>query len=131
MASTQRCLNVIWRRQGALGKIGGLLLTPAAWGFSAIVGGRNWLYNHRWLTVHHPPITVISVGNLTVGGLEKPRSSCGWLISSGLGAEWEFSTGATKGAPQMTVVGTNGHPTATPEEVGDETVMLARLFPGW
>ena len=132
MTSTQRCLNVIWRRQGALGKIGGLLLTPAAWGFSAIVGGRNWLYNHRWLTVHHPPITVISVGNLTVGGTGKTPVVL-WLAHQLMARGYKVGilNRGYKGAhTQITVVGTNGHPTATPEEVGDETVMLARLFPG-
>lgn len=132
MTSAQRCLNAIWRRQGIWGKIGGFLLTPAAWGFSVVVGGRNWLYNQRWLAVHHPPITVISVGNLTVGGTGKTPVVL-WLAHQlrARGYKVGVLNRGYKGAQaHTTVVGTNGHPTATPEEVGDEAVLLARLFPG-
>jgi tetraacyldisaccharide 4'-kinase len=133
MTSAQRFIDAIWQRRGALGKIGGLALTPASWGFAAVVGGRNWLYDKRWLaTTHQPQLKVISVGNLTVGGTGKTPMVL-WLAQTLAARGYKvaiLSRGYTGVQTDVTVVGTDGQPQAMPYEVGDEAVMLARLFPG-
>ena len=47
------------------------LLWPFSVPYGAIVGARVWLYAHRWLKQKRLKGTVISVGNLTVGGTGK------------------------------------------------------------
>jgi len=47
------------------------LLTVAAVGYSIAVGLRNFLYSKGWLTIHRAKATVISIGNITVGGTGK------------------------------------------------------------
>lgn len=132
MQIPQRLIHRIWRRQGIGGWCGWMMLTPAAGLFSLIVRGRNYLYNRRWVAIHRPPLKVVSIGNLTVGGSGKTpvalwlahalteRGHCVGILTRGYRGK---NTG-------VTVVGTTGQPTATPDEVGDEAVMLARLFSG-
>src|SRR5215510_5909999 len=112
----------LWQRQGFLAGIGWLALTPLSLGFSVLVRGRNLLYDCRWFSVTQPTLKIISVGNLTVGGTGKTpvvlwiaqalqeRGHHVGIITRGYG-------GKNKG---LTVVGTSGNVTATPDEVGDE-----------
>src|SRR5690349_16452223 len=111
-AVAQRFIDAVWRRHGALGKIGGLALTPASWGFAVIVGGRNWLYNRRWLAAHQSPLKVISVGNLTAGGTGKTPVVL-WLAQAlaSRGHKVGILSRGYKGArAEVTVVGTDGQP---------------------
>lgn len=129
----QRLIHTIWRRQGFLGKLGWLALAPLSCGFSLIVRGRNQLYDRRWFpSTQLSPLKIISVGNLTVGGAGKTPTTL-WLAHalSSRGHKVGIITKGYKGnTTEVTVVGTNGRPLAIPDEVGDEAVMLARLFPG-
>lgn len=133
MTVSQHLIHRIWRRQGFLGKLGWYALAPVSCGFSLIVRGRNRLYDRRWLTsMQHPSLKIISVGNLTVGGTGKTPMVL-WLAHalSSRGHKVGILTKGYKGDnTEVTVVGTNGRPNATPDEVGDEAVMLARLFSG-
>src|SRR5919106_1217419 len=63
--------QAIWRRHGFWGTLGWFALAPLATGFSALVRGRNLLYDHQLLHITRPALKVISVGNLTVGGTGK------------------------------------------------------------
>jgi len=124
---------MIWQRQGVRGKLGWLALAPISCGFSAIIRGRNKLYDRRWLSsTRQASLKVISVGNLTVGGTGKTPTVL-WLARA-LAARGHKVGILTKGYKgdntEITVVGTQGQPVATPDAVGDEAVMLARLFPG-
>jgi len=133
MASPQHWLHTIWRRQGLLGKVGWLTLTPFSCGFSLLVRGRNRLYDWRWLSsASQLPLKIVSIGNLTVGGTGKTPTVL-WLAHalSARGHKVGILTRGYKGsATEPTVVGMNGQPLTTPDIVGDEAVMLARLFPG-
>lgn len=133
MTSPQHLIHTIWRRQGFLGKLGWFALAPISCGFSLIARGRNQLYDRRWLTsTQHSPLKIISVGNLTVGGTGKTPTVL-WLARalSSRGHKVGILTKGYKGSnTEVTVAGTNGRPIAIPDEVGDEAVMLARLFPG-
>ncbi|MGE0681862.1 MAG: tetraacyldisaccharide 4'-kinase [Candidatus Binatia bacterium] len=133
MTSPQQVIYTIWRRQGFLGKLGWFALAPVSCGFSLIVRGRNQLYDRRWFTsTQHPSLKIISVGNLTVGGTGKtPMVLWLALALSARGHKVGILTKGYRGSnTEVTAVGTHGRPIATPDEVGDEAVMLARLFPG-
>lgn len=129
----QRWLHIIWSRHGLFGRLGWLLLLPFSWGFSLIVRLRNHFYDQRWLAVEQSPVTVISVGNLTVGGTGKTPFVL-WLARTlqAQGHKVGILSRGYKGTQthEAVVVGIDGEPLTTPEAVGDEPVMLARLFAG-
>jgi len=132
MAFTQRLTHEVWQRQGFWGGIGWLALAPLSLGFSALVRGRNLLYNRRLLPIERPALKVISVGNLTVGGTGKTPVVL-WLAQAlqQRGRRVGILSRGYKGTKtKVTVVGTAGQALATPAEVGDEPVMLARAFTG-
>jgi tetraacyldisaccharide 4'-kinase len=132
MAFAQRLTHEIWRRQGLWGGIGWLALAPLSLGFSALVRGRNLLYNRRLLPIERPALKVISVGNLTVGGTGKTPVVL-WLAQAlqQRGRRVGILSRGYKGTKAgVMVVGTAGQALATPDEVGDEPVMLARAFTG-
>jgi len=132
MTLAHRLTRHIWQRQGFWGEIAWLALTPLSLGFSALVRGRNLLYDRRWLSVKRPALKVISVGNLTVGGTGKTPTVL-WLAQAlqdrghRVGILTRGYSGKSTG---VTVVGTAGDALASPAEVGDEPVMLSRSFAG-
>lgn len=130
--SRQRFAHALWQRQTWKGWLGWCALTPLSLGFSLLARGRNALYTLGWLPVTRAPLHVISVGNLTVGGTGKTPFVL-WLAQT-LQARGHkvgiLSRGYMGKNSGPTVVGTEGVSLATPTEVGDEPVMLARRFPG-
>ena len=132
MASFQSIIQKIWTRQGILGSVGWLAVIPLSLLFSSVVRVRNFLYDNGVLRSEQPPLHIISVGNLTVGGTGKTPFVL-WLAQV-LQARHHrvgiLSRGYKGQNTGVTTVGTDGHVQATPEEVGDEAVMLARTFSG-
>lgn len=58
-----------------------------SFGYGAGVLARNWAYDHRWKTIHHAGLPVVSIGNLTVGGTGKTpivEYCARWFIQQGL-----------------------------------------------
>jgi tetraacyldisaccharide 4'-kinase len=128
----QYLIERLWQRQHFWQRLGWFALTPASAGFSALVRGRNVLYDRRFLAMTRVPLNVVSVGNLTVGGAGKTPMTL-WLAYAlqERGYRVGILTRGYKGAKtDPTVVGTAGKSLVTPEEVGDEAVMMARRFPG-
>ncbi len=132
MTSLQRFGRKIWTRQGFLGVLGWLAAVPLSTLFSSVVRVRNFLYEKGIFHSEQLPLHIISVGNLTVGGTGKTPFVL-WLARL-LHAQHHrvaiLSRGYKGQNRGVTVVGTGGPVQATPEEVGDEAVMLARTFSG-
>ena len=107
-------------------------LVPA----SAVYGGAVWLrgalYDAGVLRSTRVPARVVSVGNLTVGGTGKTPAAL-WLAEA-LRARGRrvaiVARGYRKRRRGVVVVGTDGHPLTSPEDGGDEAVMLAHRFAG-
>ena len=133
MANLKRVIHAIWQHRQPWSWLVWLSLTPFAFGFSGLVRVRNRLYDWRLLPVRQPAARVISVGNLTVGGSGKTPFVL-WLAQALQGrTNWRIAilTRGYKGrCSGPTAVGAGGEVWATPAEVGDEAVMLARTFPG-
>jgi len=129
---TRHLIEDVWQRQRFWQQLGWLVLTPLSLGFSAVIRSRNLLYNRGWLSSIRPPLNVVSVGNLTVGGTGKTPVVL-WLAQAlrERGYRVGILTRGYRGTnPGLTIVGTEGKPLATPDEVGDEAVMMAHRFSG-
>ena len=133
MADLERVIHAIWQRRQPWSWLVWLSLTPFAIGFSGLVRVRTLLYDWRLLPVRRPAAKVISVGNLTVGGSGKTPFVL-WLaqtLERRTNYRIAILTQGYKGSRSgPTVVGAGGEAWATPAEVGDEAVMLARTFSG-
>ena len=128
----QHLIERLWQRQYMWHRLGWLALTPASAGFSALVRGRNLFYNHGLFSTTHVPLNIVSVGNLTVGGTGKTPMTL-WLAQAfqARGYRVGILTRGYKGTKTgLTVVGTAGRPLVTPDEAGDEAVMMAQRFSG-
>lgn len=128
----QHLIERIWQRHHFWQRLGWFALTPVSGGFSALVRGRNLLYNRRFFATTRVPLNIVSVGNLTVGGTGKTPLAL-WLAQAlqERGYRVGILTRGYKGTTTaLTVVGTAGKPLVTPEEVGDEAVMMAQRFSG-
>ncbi len=127
-----RLAQSVWEGQGLWSCTARVFLVPFSMVFSLLVRGRNFLYDRRLLPIKRLPLRVISVGNLTVGGTGKTPTVL-WLASAlterghRVGIIAQGYGGKNSG---VTVVGEGHGVLATPAEVGDEAVMLARAFSG-
>jgi len=105
-------------------------LTPLSVVFRTAVRLRRALYRGGMLRVQRLPVPIVIVGNITVGGsgktpltiaLARALAERGWrpgIVSGGYGG--------AGGAPRAVVAG------STPDQVGDEPVLLARTgLPVW
>lgn len=64
-------LERLWYGDGMADRLARACLAPTAWGYAAASAARNALYDRGLLTAHAPPIPVLSLGNLSVGGTGK------------------------------------------------------------
>jgi tetraacyldisaccharide 4'-kinase len=108
------------------------LLVPASLAYGAAVQVRNALYDAGWLGVTRVQARVLSVGNLTVGGTGKTPTAL-WLAQA-LAARGRrvaiVARGYRKRRAGVVVVGVDGAPLVSPDDGGDEAVLLARRFHG-
>ena len=85
------------RRTGRAARVFGMVLNAFSYLFEGIVRLRWYLYRNRLLRNRPLGCLVIVVGNLTVGGTEKPR----WWrnlpeVCTSKVAKWRFSVAAIK-----------------------------------
>jgi tetraacyldisaccharide 4'-kinase len=108
------------------------LLVPASLAYGAAVRVRNALYDAGWLGATRVPARVVSVGNLTVGGTGKTPAAL-WLAQVLVARGRRVAIvarGYRKRRTGVVVVGVDGTPLVSPDDGGDEAVMLARRFRG-
>jgi len=102
-----------------------LLLTPFAWLFRALAALRRGAYRSGLLSVHHLPVPVVVVGNISVGGTGK-TPLVAWLVEQLREAGFRPAIvsrgygGRARHWPQQV------RPDGDPQAVGDEPVLLAR-----
>jgi tetraacyldisaccharide 4'-kinase len=121
-----------WTPDGVAARLLRALLVPAAGVYGAAVAVRNAAYDRGWLRTTRVPAHVVSVGNLTVGGTGKTPVAL-WIAEQ-LRARGRrvaiVARGYRKRRKGVVVVSTGAGPLVTPEEGGDEAVMLAHRFAG-
>ncbi len=108
------------------------VLLPASALYGAAVRLRGALYDSGVFAAARVPARVISVGNLTVGGTGKTPAAL-WLAGAlrRRGRRVAIvARGYRKRRPGVVVVGVDGRALVSPEEGGDEAVMLAERFAG-
>ena len=110
------------------------LLRPVSALYTAIVSLRNTLYTRRIFQAHRLPCTVISVGNIVVGGTGKTPTVI--AIAKRLQEDGVriaiLLRGYARQSPQekITVVSDGEKRLCSHAESGDEADMMARLLPG-
>lgn len=117
-------LQRAWRSRSGLAR----WLLPLSWLYGALVGARRYLYDARWLKSFRPPIPVVVVGNVVVGGAGKTPVTIsviehlqekGWspgLVSRGYGRN---TTGLAIAQPSRP-------DSWNPDALGDEPALIAR-----
>jgi len=104
------------------------LLAPLAAGYGAGVALRNTLYDRGWLDAARVPATVVSVGNVTVGGSGKTPTVL-WLADALRSRGHRVGVvgrGYGKRRPGVVVVGDgSGRALVDPADGGDEAVLAA------
>jgi tetraacyldisaccharide 4'-kinase len=67
----ERAIERMWESSSGGAGLARAALTPASWGYAAVVAARNAAYDHGWLPSRDLALPAVSVGNLTVGGTGK------------------------------------------------------------
>jgi len=114
-------LDAYWYSNNAVAQ----WLRPIAFVYCCLVVVRRTLYKLRLLSVYRPPVPVIVVGNMTVGGTGKTPLVI-WLVKQLLkegyspGVVSRGYGGQARSWPQQV------RPDSDPRTVGDEAVIIAR-----
>jgi tetraacyldisaccharide 4'-kinase len=132
MSLGDRVRDTVWPRRGVAGQLGYLALRPLSSLFGLGVGLRGLGYRVGVLRARRAAVPVVSVGNLAVGGTGKTPLTL-WLartlaahgVRAGI-----LSRGYGGSASGVTIVSRGDGPEVTPQQVGDEPVMLAKSFAG-
>jgi tetraacyldisaccharide 4'-kinase len=132
MRLSERVRDRVWLRRGLSGQLGYLALRPLSGLFGVGVELRGLGYRVGVLRVRHAPIPVVSVGNLAVGGTGKTPVTL-WLARALAGRGLRVgvvSRGYGGTARGVTIVSRGSGPEVSPDQVGDEPVMMAKSFAG-
>ena len=126
----------VWQRKGFLGCFLWILVLPLSFLYSLGVRVRNLLYSLGWIPIKSLPRTVVSVGNLTVGGTGKTPTIL-WLAQelSQRGYRVAILSRGYKRTGREPVVLEAGFSKSVsfaqggdPLDAGDEPIMMARVF---
>ena len=110
------------------------LLAPVGAAYRGAAAVRRALYSAGALATRRSPVPVICVGNLTLGGTGKTPmvAECCRVLQAAGRRPAVVTRGYGRRTPpsQLVVVSDGAAVTATPDEGGDEPVLLARMLPG-
>lgn len=101
------------------------MLTPLSWIYGGIMALRNWLFDNKVLSQSEYDVSVVSVGNITVGGTGKtPHVE---YILSCMASDYNIAV-LSRGYKRKTrgFLMANSH--STPESIGDEPLQIYRKF---
>lgn len=123
-----------WAHKDPSGYLIWLLLLPLSFFYGLAVRARNLLYSLGWVRPKSLPCSVVSIGNLTVGGTGKTPTAL-WLAEQmrARGYRVGILSRGYKRTGRGTVVLEPGFEKASLSgedsfEAGDEPVMMARMF---
>ena len=126
-----RAVEAAWAADSLRDRLVVGLLEPLAVAYGAGVAVRNALYDRGVLAAERLPATVLSVGNVTVGGSGKTPTVL-WLATA-LRARGRrvgiVARGYGKQRAGTVIVGIDGRPLVHPDDGGDEAVLLAARVP--
>ncbi len=103
-----------------------IILAPLSLIYGAVMTLRNFLYDRGWLAVHTLPATVISIGNITVGGTGKTPLTVAladWFRAAGYSVAI-LSRGYGR-KTSGTVIATEK---SSWDEIGDEPAMMRDIL---
>ena len=131
MSAVLRRVNDWWERDGA-GPAAQHVLGAASGGYRGLLRTREWLYARGVLRSRALPCSVVSVGNLTVGGTGKtPAVEMAVRTLIDLGHKPAVvSRGYGRHSKGIQIVADAASIRLDAEESGDEPFLLARRLPG-
>lgn len=93
--------------------------------FGAVVGVRNWMFNHSLLSTNEYSIPVITVGNISVGGTGKtPHTE---YIIDALRSRYHMAT-LSRGYKRATSGFVIASESSRVEDIGDEALQMYRKY---
>ena len=135
MKSLHTKLGSYWYPEGPLARNHPFLITmmPFSFAYGAIVALRNQLYDRGILKQVKLPCPVISIGNITAGGTGKTPMTV--LTANGLKARGFRPAVLSRGyggclTTSGNIVSDGASTLLSPEEAGDEPVLIAAAVPG-
>jgi tetraacyldisaccharide 4'-kinase len=130
-ATLAAAVEAAWAADTPVRRVERALLRPLAIPYGAAVAMRNALYDRGVLRAARVPATVLSVGNITVGGTGKTPTAL-WLAEA-LAARGRrpaiVARGYGKARAGVVVVGADGRALVSPADGGDEAVLAAMRLP--
>lgn len=97
------------------------ILKPLSWLYGAATDIRNWLFDHKALTVEEFDVPVVSIGNITVGGTGKtPHVE---YVAGMLSTTYNIAV-LSRGYKRKTRGFILANDNSTPESVGDEPLQI-------
>ncbi len=108
-----------------------LILLPVSFLFHMLVATRRALYRSGIFSSVKLPVPIIVVGNITIGGSGKTPLTL-WLAQQLIDSGWHPGI-ISRGYGGTTVTPLAVHASSSPDEVGDEAVLMAqrKLCPVW
>ena len=97
------------------------ILKPLSWLYGAVTDVRNWLFDHKVLTVEEFDVPVVSIGNITVGGTGKtPHVE---YIAGLLSTSYNVAI-LSRGYKRKTRGFILANDNSTPDSIGDEPLQI-------